>query len=98
MLTIPHCKESLSKAYVTAVVGHAGHNLAWGDREHDYGVDGSIKQLALRGSSIREIGWAIDFQAKTTINWQYDGNHVVYDIDVIAYNDLVERSDVTSVI
>jgi hypothetical protein len=91
MLTIPHCKESLSRAYVTAVVGRARHNLLWG-REFDYGVDGSVRALARRGGRIRETGLGFDFQSKTTVDWSTEGTDVVYDLDAEAYNDLVERA------
>ena len=91
MLTVPHCKESLSRAYITAVVGHARHNLLWG-REYDYGVDGSVRILEKRGHRIREIGLGFDFQSKTTVDWSIDDNHVVYDLDAEACNDLVERA------
>jgi hypothetical protein len=91
MLTIPHCKESLSRAYVTAVVGRSRNNLLWG-REFDYGVDGSVRILEKRGARIREIGMGFDFQSKSTTDWEIDGADVVYDLEASAYNDLVERA------
>jgi len=91
MLTIPHCKESLSRAYVTAVVGRSRNNLLWG-REYDYGVDGSVRLLEQRGTRIRETGLGFDFQSKSTTDWQLDGTEVVYDLEADAYNDLVERA------
>jgi hypothetical protein len=90
MLTVPHCKESLSRAYVTAVVGRSRNNLLWG-REFDYGVDGSVRLLEQRGSRIREVGLGFDFQSKSTTNWSIQGDWVVYDLEVDAYNDLTER-------
>jgi hypothetical protein len=90
MLTIPHCKESLSRAYVTAVVGRARQNLVWG-REYDYGVDGQVRSLERRGQRIRETGLGFDFQSKTTVNWSIEGPDIVYDLEANAYNDLVER-------
>ncbi|HTH49891.1 MAG TPA: DUF4365 domain-containing protein [Candidatus Limnocylindria bacterium] len=91
MLTIPHCKESLSRAYVTAVVGRSRNNLVWG-REYDYGVDGTVRMLAPRGTRIRENGFGFDFQSKTTTDWEIDGTEVVYDLEANAYNDLAERA------
>lgn len=91
MLTIPHCKESLSRAYVTTVVRRSRNNLLWG-REYDYGVDGSVRILKQRGTRIREIGLGFDFQSKTTTDWELDGAEVVYDLEAEAYNDLVERA------
>jgi hypothetical protein len=90
MLTIRHCKESLSRAYVTAVVGRARQGLVWG-HEYDYGVDGQVRTLERRGQRIRETGLGFDFQSKTTVDWSIDGTDVVYDLEAEAYNDLVER-------
>lgn len=91
MLTIPHCKESLSRAYVTAVVGLSRNNLLWG-RDYDYGVDGTVRILEQRQSRIREIGMGFDFQSKSTTTWMVEGDQIVYDLEADAYNDLVERS------
>lgn len=91
MLTIPHCKESLSRAYVTAVVGRSRHNLLWG-REFDYGVDGSVRTLEQRGTRIRETGLGFDFQSKSTTQWAMDGTMIVYDLEASAYHDLAARS------
>jgi len=91
MLTIPHCKESLSRAYVTAVVGRSRNNLLWG-REFDYGVDGSVRLLERRGQRIRETGFGFDFQSKSTTDWSLEGQDIVYDLEADAYNDLAERS------
>jgi len=91
MLTIPHCKESLSRAYVTAVVGRSRNNLLW-NREYDYGVDGSVRILKQRGARIRETGLGFDFQSKTTTDWKIEGADVVYALEADAYNDLVERA------
>lgn len=80
MLTIPHCKESLSRAYVTAVVGRSRNNLVWG-REYDYGVDGSVRILESRGPRVRETGFGFDFQSKSTTVWDVDASDVVYDLE-----------------
>jgi hypothetical protein len=49
VLTDQHIAESLSRAYVRAIAGRAGLNLAI--REYDYGVDGSFDEV--------EVGWAL---------------------------------------
>ncbi len=91
MLTIQHCKESLSRAYITAIVGRSLNNLWWG-AEYDYGVDGFIRKLARRGHRVTQTGFGFDFQAKSTTNWTQEGNEIVYDLEAKAYNDLAERS------
>jgi hypothetical protein len=90
MLTIPHCKESLSRAYVTAVVGRARQNLVWG-HEYDYGVDGHVWSLERRGQTIRQTGLGFAFQSKTTVDWSVEGANIIYDLEADAYNNLVER-------
>ena len=91
MLTIPHCKESLSRAYITAVVGRSLNNLWW-DSEYDYGVDGFVRKLTRRGTRITQTGFGFDFQAKSTTNWTKDNGEIVYDLEADAFNDLVARS------
>lgn len=91
MLTIQHCKESLSRAYITAIVGRSLNNLSWG-AEYDYGVDGFIRKLTRRGSRVTQTGFGFDFQAKSTTNWTQEGNEIVSDLEANAYNDLAARS------
>lgn len=76
---------------MTAVVGRSRNNLLWG-REFDYGVDGSVRTLEQRGTRIRETGLGFDFQSKSTTDWAINGTEIVYDLEVNAYNDLVERA------
>jgi hypothetical protein len=91
MLTTPHCKECVSRAYVTAVVGRARHKLNW-NSEHDYGVDGYVRKIEKRGSRHYETGFGFDFQSKTTTSWILDGDNIVYDLEADAHNDLVSRA------
>jgi hypothetical protein len=92
VLTIPHCKESLSRAYITAVVGRSRNNLIWNSC-FDYGIDGSVRRLAQRGTRVRDTGQGFDFQAKSTVDWIPYGSDVHYDLDATAYNDLVSRTE-----
>jgi hypothetical protein len=48
VLTDQHIAEALSRAYVRAIAGRAGLNLAI--REYDYGVDGSFDEVVVRQS------------------------------------------------
>lgn len=91
MLTIPHCKESLSKAYITAVVGFARHKVNW-NSDYDYGVDGYVRRIEQRGSRHYETQWGFNFQSKTTTNWSEENGNIVYDLEADAYNDLVGRA------
>jgi hypothetical protein len=78
-------------AHIGAVVGGAGVNLA-GVRVHDYGVDGTMRPVILRGHRRVESGFGLDFQAKATTKWWHEKEEVVYDLESKTYNDLVSRA------
>ena len=65
MLTDQHISEALSRAYVRAISGRAGLNLAI--REYDYGVDGSFDEVVVRQSRRVESGFSLSFQLKASI-------------------------------
>ena len=46
MLIDQHIAEALSRAYVSAIAGRAGLNLAI--REYGYGVDGSFDEVVVK--------------------------------------------------
>ncbi|WP_094585551.1 DUF4365 domain-containing protein [Synechococcus sp. BO 8801] len=92
MLTIQHYKESLSRAYITAIVGSARQQLKWGS-EYDYGVDGQVKRIISRNGRRTEAGFGFDFQAKASTDWELRDGHVIYDLEVDNYNDLAQRSE-----
>lgn len=94
MITVPHAKELLCRSYITAVASKAQQNVRIGS-EHDYGVDGCFKKVELRGKRRHETGIALDFQAKASVDWTIDKDHVVYDLEKKAYNDLVGRAGQT---
>ena len=91
MLTESHIKECLSLAYVHAVTGRAGVNLFVGSR-HDYGVDGTFKPVINLNGRRVESGYPVDFQLKSSINWEHDGDVVLYDLEAKTYNDMVGRT------
>lgn len=91
MLTESHTQECLSLAFVHAVTGLAGVNLGTTLR-HDYGVDGSFRPVIINRNGRRvESGFQVDFQLKSSINWEYDGDAVIYDLEAKTYNDMVGR-------
>jgi Domain of unknown function (DUF4365) len=92
VLTDQHIAESLSRAYVRAIAGRAGLNLAI--REYDYGVDGSFDEVAVRQNRRVESGFSLSFQLKASTQWQLDATQVVYDLEVKTYNDLILRRSV----
>jgi Domain of unknown function (DUF4365) len=89
VLTDQHISEALSRAYVRAIAGRAGLNLAI--REYDYGVDGSFDEVAVRQNRRVESGFSLSFQLKASTQWQLNDTQVVYDLEVKTYNDLILR-------
>jgi hypothetical protein len=89
VLTDQHIAESLSRAYVRAIAGRAGLNLAI--REYDYGVDGSFDEVAVRQNRRVESGFSLSFQLKASTQWQLNDTKIVYDLEVKTYNDLILR-------
>lgn len=92
MLTNQHIAEALSRAYVRAIAGRAGLNLAI--REYDYGVDGSFDEVIVRQNRRVESGFSLSFQLKASTLWQLDPTHVIYDLEVKTYNDLILRRSI----
>ena len=80
-------EELLSLAYVRAVASRAGVDLFLPER--DYGIDGSFRPLKLRKSRRFPIGYALDFQLKASKRCQIKPEHIVYDLEVRTYNDLI---------
>jgi Domain of unknown function (DUF4365) len=92
VLTDQHIAEALSRAYVRAIAGRAGLNLAI--REYDYGVDGSFDEVAVRQNRRVESGFSLSFQLKASTLWQLGSTHIIYDLEVKTYNDLILRRSI----
>lgn len=90
MITIQHTQELLSKAYIHAIAGIAGVNFRSAD-VYDYGVDGSFRPVQIINSRRIESGVSVDFQLKSSTNWDDDGKNIGYDLEAKTYNDLVRR-------
>ncbi|WP_292531590.1 DUF4365 domain-containing protein [Mesorhizobium sp.] len=90
MLSPQHIQERLSLAYVHAVSGRAGVNVAKVEF-HDYGVDGQLCPLVVRQGRTVENGFNLAFQAKCTTQWHFEEGDVVYDLEAKTYNDIVTR-------
>ena len=89
MLTKPHIKERLSMAYVDAVAGRAGINVA---RElHDYGVDGTFQAVVETPFGFSPTGFTVQYQLKATVNWTAQNGAIVYDLEAKAHAEMVTR-------
>jgi Domain of unknown function (DUF4365) len=82
-------QELLSVAHVQAVAARAGVSISNFDR--DFGVDGTFRQIATLGNRRFTSGYALDFQLKASTNYTLEPEHLVYDLEVKTYNDLVQR-------
>ena len=91
-ITIEHTKENLCAAHVYAICASAGVLLG-NAHVHDYGVDGVFNTVINRRARRVVSGFPLDFQAKSTVNWEFKDNHVIYDLESKTYNDIVSRSD-----
>jgi hypothetical protein len=91
-ITVSHTQEQLTRAHLYGLAGTAGVNLSI-ERSHDYGVDGAFHPVIVRGSRRVETGFPLQFQAKSSINWEHKDGHIVYDLATKNYNDLVTRSE-----
>ncbi|MGJ4754757.1 DUF4365 domain-containing protein [Leptospira kmetyi] len=89
-IKIQAIEEALSVSYVGAVISKAGHTYDIVQR--DYGVDLSIRQISLYNGQLIDMGAVLDCQLKSTINWKVNETHILYDMEVSAYNKLVYRS------
>jgi hypothetical protein len=59
---------------------------------YDYGVDGQFQPVVMRGARRISSGHPLDFQAKSTVNWELSDGKIVYDLEAKAYNDIVSRT------
>jgi hypothetical protein len=89
-ITIQHTQESLCLAHIYAVAGMAGANYII-KSVYDYGVDGQFVPVTSRNGRRVSTGHPLDFQAKSSINWQMSGGNVVYDLEAKTYDDIVTR-------
>lgn len=91
MITQQHTEEDLSRAYVLAVGAKAGYSVEF-TNGHDYGVDGSIKQITIINNRIKDSGFSYDFQLKASVHWTETESTINYKLDIDTYNYLCDRA------
>ena len=79
-------KENLGQAYVRTVVASVGYNLS--KDENDYGLDGTIKDVAVRNGRYYNNGFSIEYQLKSSWDVSFEGDELIYDLESKNYNDL----------
>jgi Domain of unknown function (DUF4365) len=82
-------QELLSVAHIQAVAARSGVSISNFDK--DFGIDGTFRQIATIGNRRFTSGYALDFQLKASTNYTLEPEHIVYDLEVKTYNDLVQR-------
>ncbi|MFO0825798.1 MAG: DUF4365 domain-containing protein [Gemmataceae bacterium] len=92
-MTDEHRMEQLARAYVHAVAAGCGCTCARPDP--DYGVDLSLRQVALLGNEFKPIGPTLDVQLKSTRTATIEVDHVVYDLERRAYDLLRQATRMT---
>ena len=83
-------QEELSWAYVRAVIFRAGFDLSLPVKDV-FGIDGTVVSFA---SGVNRV----DFQIKSTTDYEARGAHIGYDLRVEDYNRLVKDEDVPRVL
>lgn len=74
-----------------AIAGMAG--VIYQPRDsYDYGVDGQFHPVIMRGNRRITSGHPLDFQAKSTVNWDLVDDKIVFDLEAKTYNDIVSRT------
>lgn len=85
-----HAQEQLSRAYVRAVAAESRVKYQWKD-DPDYGIDGEFQLIGENpGGGLFPNGPPVDFQLKASTNCHEQEDEVAYDLDVEAYNNLLE--------
>jgi hypothetical protein len=85
-------------AHIYALAASAGLNYGV-NYKFDYGIDGQFSLVNIRkdagtpsGTRRVNTGYPLEFQAKATYDWEIKDGHVMYDLEVKNYNDIVLRS------
>jgi len=85
MITVQHSEEFLSIAAMNAIAAMAGVELEFST--HDYGIDGTIRELRDYPGVGKIPSLTMDYQLKSTINWQCKGDYIHYSLEVKNYRN-----------
>jgi Domain of unknown function (DUF4365) len=90
LITREHTQESLSQAYVHALAGAAGLNLA-PRTNYDYGIDGAFHPIRIVNGARVPSAFPVEYQMKATTDWRHEDKFVVYDLEARAHRFLTDR-------
>ncbi len=83
-------QEQMSLSYVRAVIFSTGFNLSRYEVD-DHGIDGTIKSYD-RGRD------RVDFQLKSTTQYDIRNGNIIYDLRAENYNQLIENDNLPQVL
>ena len=86
MITKQHRQELLCRAYVHAIAAQAG--LLCSRPDPDYGIDLSLRSVAVRGRRHLDTSLQVDLQLRSTTRATVTETDVKLDLDVETYNFL----------
>ena len=90
MLTKQQSMEGVSRGYIEAIASQAG--LVCTKPNFDYGVDGTFSDIIIREDNRHvDSGYKLDFQLKSTGNFEIKENEIIYDLELKNYNDLIDE-------
>ena len=84
-----HIIPDLQLAYVDAVVARAGYTCDHVRDSNDYGTDVMISDTMEEKGKYSDTGPPVRCQLKASINFEVKSDHVACDLEVGAYNKLV---------
>ncbi|MCC4771047.1 DUF4365 domain-containing protein [Methanosarcina sp. DH2] len=90
MITMQHSEEFLSIAAMNAIAAMAGVELEC-RATHDYGIDGTIREIRDFPAIGKVPGLTMDYQLKSTVNWNCRKDFIIYNLEVKNYNKMVIR-------
>lgn len=92
MLPDTEIQKEMSETYLRAVVFRVGFGLD--EPKNDRGIDGTIRDPNRLGRGIDRI----DYQLKSTTQYEIRDANIIYDLRVENYNQLVIETDVPRVL
>lgn len=94
MLPTQTIEELISVSYVSAIIAHSG--FAPNAVAKNYGIDLEVRNIGKHRNKRIDLGAFLELQLKASINWIAEDKHVVFDLEVDAFNRLVFRRDNSS--
>jgi hypothetical protein len=85
-------KCRISEGCFFALGSYARYRLEKVNQENDAGIDYHLIRQIQRGNKIRSLSTALDFQLKSTENWEETDKYIKYALDSKNYNDIIYRN------